>query len=89
MRDNRPDEWADAVDFDRRVRERSFKGPNQVPYLRRSLLPLDQAPIDRRTGGERRADNATGSLLDLIDLDEDGDPDGCSPFGCRSGLAVE
>lgn len=25
---------------------------------------------------------------DLFDLVEDGDPDGCSPYGCRSGLAA-
>ncbi len=36
-------------------------------------------------------------VLDLLDtiadieagLDEDGDPDGCSPFGCRSGASVD
>ncbi|SHW76137.1 Uncharacterised protein [Mycobacteroides abscessus subsp. abscessus] len=42
-----------------------------------STVPLDLAPIDRVT----RAEYADMQL----DLFEDGDPDGCSPYGCRSG----
>lgn len=69
MRDNYPDEWMDAVDFDRGIRD---GGANPLPanttaYLHRSLLPLDRAPID---------DDAVKE-----------DPDGCSPYGCRSGVA--
>lgn len=44
MRDNRPDEWADAVSFDSAIREAG--GMRGKSYLHRSLLPLDQAPID-------------------------------------------
>lgn len=83
LRDKRPDEWADAVEFDRMLRERRFRGPQGQPYLHRSLLPLDQAPIDRVT---RRENNE--NQTDIFDqIAEMGDPDGCSPYGCRSGEA--
>lgn len=80
MRDNRPDEWADAVAFDEAIRR---GGASPLPllgeaFLHRSRVPLALAPIDRTTRGER-----AGWQLDL--LDELGDPDGCSPYGCRSG----
>jgi hypothetical protein len=45
-------------------------------------VPLDQAPIDRRTRREWQDEQPT--LFD--DLDDEGDPNGCSPYGCRSGL---
>jgi hypothetical protein len=85
LRDNHPDEWADAVDFDRQIRKGGArKRAGQLDgeaFLHRSMLPLDQAPIDRIERKEYR---------DLqLDLFEDGDPDGCSPHGCRSGLPVE
>jgi hypothetical protein len=75
MRDEHPDEFADAVAFDAAIRH----GARGVPligqaFLHRSRLPLDQAPIDRLTRAERR-----GTQLDL--LAELGDPDGCSPYG--------
>jgi hypothetical protein len=81
LRDNHPDEWADAVEFDRAIRERTFKGPQGVPFLHRSLLPLDQ--VDLRTSAEHAQAAGQFSLF------EDGDPDGCSPYGCRSGLPTE
>jgi hypothetical protein len=66
-------------------------------YLHRSRVPLDQAPIDRVTRSEWN--DRQVNLLDLIaddaadraayDPDEDGDPDGCSPYGCRSGAPVD
>jgi hypothetical protein len=49
IRDNDPDGWAGAVEFDRAIRY----GPDIAP-----------------------------------DVDEDGDPDGCSPWSCRSGEPV-
>ncbi len=63
-------------------------GPGLIgeQFLHRSLLPLDQAPIDRverKEWRERQTD-----LFDLAlpaELDEDDDADGCSPYGCRSG----
>ncbi|MBE3206808.1 hypothetical protein IHE48_39095 [Frankia sp. CH37] len=85
MRDQHPDEFADAVEVDRAMRARTVRvGLRGEPYLHRSLLPLDQAPIDHVTRTEWR--DRQGDLLD--ELAEDGDPDGCSPYGCRSGQAA-
>lgn len=86
LRDNHPDEWADAVEFDTAIRKGGSRGLplNGEAFLHRSRVPLDQAPIDRvtyREWGDRQAD-----LFDA--LAEEGDPDGCSPYGCRSGEAV-
>lgn len=90
LRDNSPTEWADAVEFDRAIRKGGARGLplNGEAFLHRSRIPLDIAPIDRVTRGEWR--DRQGDLLDTIadieaGVDEDGDPDGCSPFGCRSG----
>lgn len=82
LRDNHPDEWADAVAFDEAIRKGGARGLplNGEAFLHRSRVPLSIAPIDHRTRTERRGDQ-----LDL--LDEMGDPDGCSPYACRSGLA--
>jgi hypothetical protein len=93
-----PDEWADAVAFDHRLRAAASRYADTLngdAYLHRSLVPLDRAPIDRVTRREWR--DAQGDLFDyaadveagLGDVDEDGDPDGCSPYGCRSGEPVE
>jgi hypothetical protein len=80
MRDELPDEFADAVAFDAAIRHGGARGVPLIgqAFLHRSRLPLDQAPIDKPTRAERR-----GTQLDL--LAELGDPDGCSPYGCRSG----
>lgn len=49
MRDNRPDEWAEAVEFDRLIRhQRDLIGQ---AYLHRSCVPLDE--VDLRTAEER------------------------------------
>lgn len=94
MRDERPEEWADAVDFDYAIRKGSARGnANGKPllgeaYLHRSRLPLDLAPIDRVTAHEWKSQQ--GDLFDAAaDAElEDGDPDGCSPWACRSGAPV-
>lgn len=94
MRDNHPEEWADAVDFDRQIRSGNARGnANGKPllgeaYLHASRLPLDQAPIDRVTAHEwkSRQTDVFGQIADA-EL-EDGDPDGCSPWSCRSGHAA-
>lgn len=94
LRDETPDEWADAVDFDRAIRAGNARGnANGKPllseaYLHRSRLPLDQAPIDRVTAHEwaQRQTDVFGQVADA-EL-EDGDPDGCSPWTCRSGAPV-
>ena len=84
LRDNYPDEWADAVAFDKAIRKGGARGLplNGTAYLHRSRVPLDVAPIDRPTRQER-ADNVVDLLAEL------GDPDGCSPYGCRSGAPVD
>ncbi len=84
LRDNHPDEWAQAVADDEAIRARDYRGIKQPPYLHRSLLPLAQAPIDRpQPRRDSREDQG-----DLFDDLEFGDPDGCSPYGCRTGQAV-
>lgn len=86
-RDNHPEEWADAVEFDRLIRNGGARGEAMQgkAYLHRSRLPLDQAPIDRITRKEYAE-----AQIDIFDaLAEDGDPDGCSPYGCRSGSPID
>lgn len=85
MRDNRPDEWADAVDFDERIRKGGARGLplNGEAFLHRSRIPLAIAPINRTTRAERLS-----WQTDIFDHLEDGDPDGCSPYGCRSGVSA-
>lgn len=80
LRDNHPAEWADAVAFDESIRKGGARGLplNGEAFLHRSRVPLQRAPIDHRTRPER-----LGDQLDV--LAELGDPDGCSPYGCRSG----
>lgn len=94
MRDESPEEWADAVDFDAAIRNGSARANAQGQGLRghmfmhSSLLPLDEAPVDRITKAERDA-----SQLDLVDLAEDIEAgvdidaefeQGCGPWSCRS-----
>lgn len=94
MRDERPEEWADAVEFDRAIRADNARANANgktllgEAYLHSSRLPLDQAPIDRVTAAEWRS--RQGDIFDAIaDAElENGDPDGCSPWACRSGSAA-
>ncbi|MGW5434950.1 hypothetical protein ACWET9_49155 [Streptomyces sp. NPDC004059] len=88
-------EWDDAVDFDRSIRSGNARGnANGKPllgeaYLHRSRLPLDQAPIDRVTAHEW-ASKQTDIFGQIADAElEEGDPDGCSPWACRSGQPVD
>lgn len=89
LRDEHPAEWADAVEFDRLIRRGGARGRplDGQAFLHRSRVPLDEAPIDRWTRGDV-ADATAEAQGDLFDLLEDGDPDGCSPYGCRSGREV-
>lgn len=50
MRDQRPDEWADVIDFDARIRW-GLHGVKSAAYLHRSLQPL--AEVDLSTAQER------------------------------------
>ena len=91
IRDTQPQEWVDAVAFDHAIRNGSARANAQGQelrghmYLHRSRLPLDQAPIDRVTPHEWKGRQA--DVFDAVadQLAEDGDPDGCSPWSCRSG----
>lgn len=76
LRDNRPDEWADAVAFDAAIRKGGSRGMplDGEAFLHRSRLPLSIAPIDHVTRSER---------------EENGEPNGCSPYGCRADEAPE
>lgn len=82
LRDNHPVEWSDAVEFDEQIRKGGARAMplNGEAFLHRSRVPLSIAPIDKVT----RSEHAEAQL----DLFEDGDPDGCSPYGCRSGEPV-
>lgn len=89
LRDGSPAEFADAVEFDAAIRNGSAranaagKDLRGSMYLHRSRVPLGEAPIDRVT--YREWSDRQGDLFDEI---EDGDPDGCSPWTCRSGEPV-
>jgi len=87
LRDNQPEQWAEAVEFDHAIRAGNARAnANGRPllgqaFLHPSLLPLDQAPIDappKRRHLRLVAQDQTGDW-------ENGDPDGCSPWACRSG----
>ena len=89
LRDERPEEWADAVEFDRQIRSGEARMTGLLrgePFLHRSRLPLSEAPIDRVTPAEWKS--RQGDIFDAIADIEEGDPDGCSPYGCRSGEPV-
>lgn len=80
-------EWRDAVEFDHAIRKGGSRGNslNGSAYLHRSRVPLELAPIDKVTRREL-ADRQMDALDLIADIEaEDGEPDGCSPYGCRSG----
>jgi hypothetical protein len=84
MRDNHPQEWADAVAFDHALRA-APREDGVREYLHVSRMPLDQAPIDRVSFHEWKGRQTTvfDQVADAVM--EQGDPDGCSPWSCRSG----
>ena len=87
IRDERPDEWTDAVKFDEQIRHGNARAiANGTPlegeaFLHRSRLPLAQAPIDRVTRSEWGARQTT--VFDQV-ADAEADERGCSPWACRS-----
>jgi len=67
MRDHRPDEWADACDFDDAQRAADREGQKRrkfsvgLPYIHRQLVPLREADL----GGEgERQGGGCGTLFD-------------------------
>ncbi|WP_239003867.1 hypothetical protein [Nocardia panacis] len=80
------EEWADVVDFDHRIRKGGIRSGRPEldgeAFLHRSRVPLETAPIGRITRTER-----VDAQLEIYDeFAEQGDPNGCSPYGCRSGV---
>jgi hypothetical protein len=86
LRDTDPEAWADLVEFDREIRNGSPRAIVEGKPLRgqffvhRSLKPLDQVDLD--PSARRRLRVVGGTAV------EDDDPDGCSPWSCRSGEAA-
>lgn len=75
MRDNAPDEWADAVEFDHAIRDAAHNEQaawRGKLYLHDQRVPLDEADIDRPD-----PEHQQGSFFD--------EPRGCSPYGCTRG----
>ncbi|MGW4115240.1 hypothetical protein ACWEFJ_30570 [Actinosynnema sp. NPDC004786] len=87
IRDHDPDGWAEAVEFDHAIRHGYPHATTQGQQLRgqyflhRSCLPLDQVDLDAPARTRRHLRLITTKS----DSAEDGDPDGCSPWSCRSG----
>lgn len=46
MKANRPDEWADAVDFDEEIRKQPYPGITGSLYVHRSMVPLSEVDLD-------------------------------------------
>lgn len=90
LRDEHPDEWRGAVEFDHAVRRGSARATAQGMellgnyYLHRSAVPLDEAPIDHVTRREWH-DRQTDLFEHAKDLTaEEDELAGCSPFACRA-----
>lgn len=88
LRDTDPQAWDEVVAFDKSYRNGA--GMNQQRFLHPSCLPLDEAPIDKRQPREWKASTVADQVYAAqLDLAENGDPDGCSPWACRSGEPVD
>jgi hypothetical protein len=88
IRDHDPDGWADAVSFDTAIREGYPHATTQGQELRgqyflhRSCRPLDEVDLDPPARAKRHL-----RLVSATAAAEEDDPDGCSPWSCRSGTA--
>jgi hypothetical protein len=89
IRDNDPDGWAEAVEFDTAIRDGYPHATEQGQplrgqyFLHRSCQPLREVDLDPPTAVTKRHLR----LVAASGAEED-DPDGCSPWSCRSGTAV-
>lgn len=83
LRDEHPDDFADAVAFDEAIRENVYGGRllGQA-YLHRSMIPLAQAPLDYVSKREASA-LMRENQRSLFDLDENSVGFSCSPFSCE------
>jgi 3'-phosphoadenosine 5'-phosphosulfate sulfotransferase (PAPS reductase)/FAD synthetase len=90
IRDNDPDGWAEAVEFDKAIREGYPRATEQGQQLRgqyflhRSCQPLGDVDLDPPVAVTKRHLR----LVIGVSVAEEDDPDGCSPWSCRSGTAV-
>jgi hypothetical protein len=85
IRDTDPESWAEAVRFDKAYR--TGPGLRHERFLHISRKPLDEAPIDKIRRSEWQMDTFFDVAYEA-ELAENGDPDGCSPWACRSGAPV-
>ena len=89
IRDNDPDGWVEAVEFDKAIRDGYPRATEQGQplrgqyFLHRSCQPLAEVDLDPHA-----ADTKRHLRLVTPALVEEDDPDGCSPWSCRSGTAV-
>lgn len=74
LRDNRPAEWDDAVEFDAAIRHRTRI--DGEAFLHRQLVPLPM--VDLSTQRERAVASGQVEMFDLLE---------CSPFVCPGGDA--
>ncbi|WP_406144957.1 hypothetical protein [Streptomyces anulatus] len=87
LRDTDPEGWAATVAFDKAYR--NAPGMNHQRFLHASCLPLDEAPIDVKQAREWKPSTVTDQVYAArLKLADEGDPDGCSPYACRSGQAA-
>ncbi len=77
MRDQAPDDWAIAVQFDQQVRHAAQMKQPTTAYLHRSLVSLPM--VDLSTPRERAAD---AGQIDMFDEVSDGE---CGAFSCFGG----
>lgn len=91
IRDHDPDGWDDAVAFDRAIRDGYPHATTQGSSCAGSTSctapcqPLDEVDLDPPVPARRHLRLVTA---DSVAVDEEDDPDGCSPWSCRSGAAV-
>ena len=94
IRDHDPLGWAEAIEFDRAIRHGYPRATEQGQQLRgqyflhRSCTPLDQVDLDAPARTKKHLRLITAEAALGADTEEDGDPDGCSPWSCRSGEPV-
>ncbi|MDT0270609.1 hypothetical protein RM844_30485 [Streptomyces sp. DSM 44915] len=87
MRDTDPDSWVEAIRFD--AAYRTGPGLRHQRYLHISRKPLAEAPIDRIRPSEYQQTTVFDQVYETeLERAEMGDPDGCSPWACRSGEPV-
>jgi hypothetical protein len=83
LHDNRPDEWADAVEFDAAIRHTTRI--DGEAYLHRQLVPLPM--VDLSTPDEaRRARMALLGQRDMFDEIDEIDDGECGAFSCMGDL---